>query len=264
MKNFAYKPDGTCIYCGTRGVKLSNEHIIPYGLNGSVTLPKASCSKCRDATSAVEFGVLRGLFMPLRLYTGARTRRPNSRPETVRLIARFRDPSRPNHIDVPLDQYPAMCAVVVMDRPRLLGPGTGKDQEISVVMPRGLLETDLQLSELAAEHGAVAIDLDVTLDPNVHRMFLAKVAHCFAVARLGLHAFQPFLPKPLLANDIEAMKNFVGTAEIQLERIPKEDWRNHQVQVLVDLNGTRRILVRLALFSRFGLPTYDVLAGRLK
>ncbi len=47
-----FDPVGRCIYCG-RGpdAKLTKEHIIPYGLNGHLILPAASCEICAAKTS---------------------------------------------------------------------------------------------------------------------------------------------------------------------------------------------------------------------
>jgi 5-methylcytosine-specific restriction endonuclease McrA len=33
-KPFSFKPARKCIYCGIKDVKLTEEHIIPYSLNG--------------------------------------------------------------------------------------------------------------------------------------------------------------------------------------------------------------------------------------
>jgi hypothetical protein len=45
---------GCCIYCGSKGPGLTKEHVIPAGLNGNVTLLKASCLGCADITKRFE------------------------------------------------------------------------------------------------------------------------------------------------------------------------------------------------------------------
>jgi hypothetical protein len=71
---------GQCIYCGTSEGKLSDEHIIPYGLNGDFVLRKASCAACATITSRFERDVLRNLFPAARAALGYKTRRKH--PET--------------------------------------------------------------------------------------------------------------------------------------------------------------------------------------
>lgn len=52
--HFTYPPAGYCIYCGARDCDLSDEHIIPYALNGNLVLPKASCAACAKFTQKIE------------------------------------------------------------------------------------------------------------------------------------------------------------------------------------------------------------------
>jgi 5-methylcytosine-specific restriction endonuclease McrA len=39
-----FKRIGVCIYCRDAASDLSDEHIVPYALNGNWILPKASCA----------------------------------------------------------------------------------------------------------------------------------------------------------------------------------------------------------------------------
>jgi hypothetical protein len=45
---------GRCIYCDASGVALSDEHVIPFALNGNLVIEDASCEDCRKLTSANE------------------------------------------------------------------------------------------------------------------------------------------------------------------------------------------------------------------
>src|SRR5690606_27977241 len=65
---------------------LSDEHILPLGLHGPTTLPDASCPKCGDITSEVEFRVLREHLPLARAFRGFRTRRPREQPKTQRVL----------------------------------------------------------------------------------------------------------------------------------------------------------------------------------
>ncbi len=54
------KPVNVCIYCGERAGKLKGEHVIPYGLDGTLKLKKASCQRCKGVTHAFEGHLLGG------------------------------------------------------------------------------------------------------------------------------------------------------------------------------------------------------------
>ncbi|WP_217539485.1 HNH endonuclease, partial [Stenotrophomonas sp. GbtcB23] len=47
-------PVGASIYCGATDGRLTEEHIIPKGLGGTLVLPQASCDDCAAITSLFE------------------------------------------------------------------------------------------------------------------------------------------------------------------------------------------------------------------
>src|SRR5438045_2287022 len=63
-----------CIYCGSTE-KLTDEHIIPFGLGGPWVLADASCPECCKITSRFELNVLRNFWDPARAALGMPTRR---------------------------------------------------------------------------------------------------------------------------------------------------------------------------------------------
>ena len=75
-------PFGYCIYCGAAGrrVKLTDEHVIPYALDGDAVLTKASCLACAKITGRIEQRILRGIIYEARTHLNMRTRRPKERP----------------------------------------------------------------------------------------------------------------------------------------------------------------------------------------
>ena len=76
---------GQCVYCGSKD-GLSDEHIVPFGLNGNLILEKVSCPACARITSETELRVLRGFMHRARTVGGFRTRRPKQRPEKIPLV----------------------------------------------------------------------------------------------------------------------------------------------------------------------------------
>lgn len=70
-----YPTLGFCIYCRCEGVRLTDEHIVPYSLGGAHILKGASCDACAKITSRFELKISRGLWGQARLSYGANSRR---------------------------------------------------------------------------------------------------------------------------------------------------------------------------------------------
>jgi len=87
---------GQCIYCGKKDVKLTDEHIIPLGLNGFLLLKKANCNACAAITSNFEREVLRKSLMKPRIGLDLPTRNRATRPKSIELIVQKKR-SRQNH-----------------------------------------------------------------------------------------------------------------------------------------------------------------------
>src|SRR2546430_17011582 len=67
------KKMGRCIYCGATGEQLTDENVIPYGLNGDIKLQDASCLECAKITSRFERIILRDNLSVARAALGSKT-----------------------------------------------------------------------------------------------------------------------------------------------------------------------------------------------
>jgi hypothetical protein len=117
-----YPAVGACIYCGSRELTLSNEHIIPFGLAGDLILPKASCRRCATITGEVERQCLREMLGDFRSTTRLPTRRPKKRPRTIKV--RHRD-AHGVDIDehIPTEKYPVIALWYQLPPPGVLIDG---------------------------------------------------------------------------------------------------------------------------------------------
>lgn len=70
---------GRCIYCSTTSPPLTDEHVVPYGLNGNIKLLEASCLECAKITSRFERILLRDSLSVPRAALGSRTRNKKER-----------------------------------------------------------------------------------------------------------------------------------------------------------------------------------------
>lgn len=74
VKPKVFKTIGRCIYCGRKGhaERLTREHVIPKGLNGSLIFLGASCEACRVTTARFEEEVLRSEYKIIGLWLSDR------------------------------------------------------------------------------------------------------------------------------------------------------------------------------------------------
>ena len=77
---------GKCICCGATGVKLNEEHIIPFAIGkNAMILEGACCGKCQNIILPYEQSVLRHQLGVFRAMVEAPTRNKKDRPKTIRL-----------------------------------------------------------------------------------------------------------------------------------------------------------------------------------
>ena len=239
---------GRCVYCGRADAPLSDEHIIPLGLDGEWKLLKASCEEHSRVTSRFELDVLRGALIVPRTAMRMRTRRPKERPThlKVSLKAGTQDAST----ILPVAEHPGFFALPVFAPPGNAptgGPTPGIAPSTFKVIYRRPTTAKLRRDVKADTFGAPFPDLI-----SFARM-IAKIGYCFAVARLGIDAV---LQAPVLGAILGAdslVGNFVGcipdSAETKTEGV-------HQV-ALAWTDQEVRAYVRI--FAALRAPEYLVL-----
>jgi len=193
MENhFVFPAVGQCIYCGTTepdGIRFGHEHIIPEGLAGLLVLKEASCRRCEAVINVFETRVLRETFAAARTHLNIRSKKRRLRPKTLPLG--FGRPENGNFTwrEIDLAAHPFTYFLPRFELPELLGgrpapDGTYLASGITMYMEQGGLE------KLAASGANGAY---TPFRPDDIGRFVAKVSHAFAVARLGLGAFEPLL-----------------------------------------------------------------------
>jgi hypothetical protein len=117
---------GECIYCGSTA-NLSDEHAVPYAINGPWTLLEASCGDCRDITHRFERDMARGLLPAIRAVFRMQTRRPKERPKTLPLLLVVNGEDQ--FIQVPLNEFPVFLPIIQLPPP---GVVAGRSQVLGV------------------------------------------------------------------------------------------------------------------------------------
>jgi hypothetical protein len=239
-----------CIYCGSTE-DLTDEHVIPYALEGDFVIRSASCKQCAAKTSRFERAVLRDALLAPRTALNLRTRRPSERPTSLPLLKRSGETT--SVVDVPVSEHPTYLALPIFDLPAHLRGDSSPN--LKVVTP-GVVSISVSAAtmQMAAEKFGENAGVQVTLDIYAFARMLAKIAHGFAAAA-DLGDVESFLVGPMFADD-ESIGEWVGGAPdvtLGTEGL-------HAVNVRV-IDG--QVQVRIRLFAQLGGPEYLVVVGRL-
>jgi hypothetical protein len=267
-----YKPAGCCIYCGSAGdPTLHIEHIIPKGLGGKLELPQASCEACASNTSAVEGHVISKLYGDTRALLGLRRGKgkwpdkfavlvkPAKRKSSVLKLSAEKGAGFEPRL-VSADQIPG--SIILLNFDKVAGMLRGdmattedfKSDSMSIASAsQNMLE---RLRCLGGE-----VFLGGGLSSEEFGLFLAKIAHAYATARLGIGSFIPFLTSAIRRERPMYLARYVGRAG----SVPIEPTDSLHVlqEGLCDLpNGRRLVLVRVRLFANQPIfPAYDIVVG---
>jgi hypothetical protein len=251
-----YPPVGRCIYCSSDGSDgLGDEHIIPYSLNGTRILPKASCHKCEGVTSYLEGFISRSVFWQLRTHAGMQSR--SGLPTEFPVILHFED-GREEEIMVPADIHPALVVVPKFKMPSLL-TGQMSDGNFRFTYPHWKRESAV-FDELVKNKGAKTAGVKASIKPQQFSRFLAKIAHSYAVAQLRLEGFSPLLLDLIHQRNTQNAPELVGSEE---DTPPPSTGVLHELSLVPN---NEFVVVRIRLFASssaggVAMPVYLVVAG---
>lgn len=256
LERKTYQPFGKCIYCDKED-KLSDEHIIPFGLGGTLVLPQASCPSCCDKTSRFERTILRGELWPVRVYRAMQSYRkhkkaPNSYPLVV-----VRD-GREETVQLPLDRYPILVPFPDFAPARLV-TGAVSRPGIDVA---GIINVSFgsDPTQVLRDLGATSFKSDINTHPVQFAQMVAKIGYSMAAATGALSLIKGHSSiREVIRGENNCVGDYVGTLTYPLT---KHSDQLHRVIVLPDSN-TGQLVADVQLFSDSQAPRYGVLLGEL-
>ena len=255
---------GECIYCGSKD-RLTREHIIPYSAGGRWVLPDASCGGCAAVTGAFEGELSRTILGPLRMLYNMPTRRPKDRPTQLPLKVKYSTSTDWEVAYVDRRICPFLVGLPLYPMPdALTGTVTegNRGAETSNIWIRGggfWQDREAHLQWLCNALGASEVMPTATLNTEPFCLTLAKIAHSFTVAELGVGAFDPFLPGMIRHRDLSNRAEFIGGGSGN--ELPSNHLHELAFDVAVSTNPNV-IGVRIRLLGILGTPTYHVAVGR--
>ena len=251
-----FPPVGRCIYCGgDGGGTLTKEHIFPAGIGGGLVLPRASCRSCQTEIQTFETICMRKTLLPYRKASGL-IRHPNDLPRSVPLTL---DLELKGPTQVALDMHPNV--VVLPGLRELPGVLRGRPPEPMMQFDYkifGRLDILDETKRRLQEQQVVGI----YLDGYAWLRMLAKIAHGYAIAELGLNGFSPALPDLILGRNPLLSSYLIGKCPVP-PSIP-----DNPPLLMIDMRcasmGERRfVAVNMRLFADLGgeTPVYTVITG---
>ena len=252
-----HSPVGRCIYCPDDGSNgLSDEHIVPYALNGTQILPQASCSRCGGVTSYLDGFAARSVFYQVRSSAGMQTR--TRLPDTFPVILTYPD-GREEEVMVPADIHPSTLVLPRFELPGLLS-GREPDGNFRFTYTMWMRESDA-FDEFKRSRGVVSAEVAVSIKPQQIARVLAKTAHAFAVPQLGVDGFSPLLLDLIHRRVVENAPELVGSDPYTP---PPTVGVMHELSLVPH---EKFVVVRIRLFAsssvneEHAMPVYMVVAG---
>ncbi|MAM40394.1 hypothetical protein AX777_04725 [Sphingobium yanoikuyae] len=259
---------GICIYCGITlpPEELTDEHVIPYALgHNTLIFEKSSCKQCAEIIQPYEQAVLRQQLGDFRLKVDAPSRtKKRNRPTTVTLPFVEIDGEGRLIRDLGTRTFPLAEAPLVLNLWTLPEAGIMRgDLDGSDLRGRPWSFADHTRADeinrqIAAETGAIHVAMKVgEVNRDYFLRFLAKTAHAYATADLGLDGFTPFL-NDLILNQAHDLTKFVGGT------LPLQRSATNADTVLMSI-GTARDLVAVLFqfYPSLKSPAYAIIVGAM-
>jgi hypothetical protein len=255
-RQHTYAPVGQCIYCGTTEGRLTAEHIIPESLGGMLILPAASCNACAVEIGAFEGRCVGQMFRGPRRILGLpqknRGRKRKAKPDTFDIRADGRS------VEVEAHDFPGMLVMFSFDPPGFLVNAQPTEKFTGRICIQQLPRFVERFANMRRKHGFKdEVALPVRGDAADHGRLLAKIAHSYAVAELGVGGFRPFLNNIILNKPPLHIGYYVGGL---FGDSPHGD-DLHEILLGHEFWGDTRAVVEIQLFADRAMPKYVVVAG---
>lgn len=244
-----------CIYCEST-VQLSREHILPYALGGTTTIPRGSCEKCRRITHEFETAVLRGPMQMVRYIENMPSgTKHKDAAKTIPVKVTIND--REVEIDAPRDEAPILLPFPVFGPPDYLDSRGSQLKLFSVVT--GSFGADP--TEFAKKYNAQQLEINVTgHDAIAFARMLAKIAYGNAHAQNQLGRVKDKTALVCAMMEVpDTIGQFVGTVPSPFKKYPGV---RHRIS-LHDTRDSKVLFSEVQLFASAGAPTYAVILGTL-
>jgi hypothetical protein len=246
------EPIGVCIYCESTE-DLRDEHVIPYSLGGKWFVPKASCKRCGDITSAFEGQVAHRDLLALRTAARLPSRRRRERPAKLPLSLEVGKARLELSLDP--EEHPAPFALPVFHAPRT--PHSPPCSLQAHTQALKYSKRDRLLANVAAQTKATGWWLSHP-DLTAFAQLIAKVGYTFAVATLGFERIAASKIRQLILDPTDEITCVIGGDS------PESLVTSDGVADLRCTSVDGQVRTHFRLFGREDFPVYVAIVGSLR
>ena len=248
-----FESKGACIYCGSTGVRLTDEHIVPYALGGAHVLRAASCLRCANITTKFEQRVARELWGDARVSFNAPTRRKRERKRHIVIP----DPDdQTKSLTVPASEYPGGLVFYKMCKAGLL-QGLPESVDLSGIWQFVVIDDDNRRRTFLEKHPGKLV-LRFRHVPDAFGRLLAKIAHGQILTALDPADFRPIC-LPYIIGQKSNLSYVVGGS---LDDQQPEPENGYSLSTAGFGSSDRLMLVALVrLYANTHAPAYHVVVG---
>lgn len=252
---------GKCIYCGATDVALSDEHVLPRGMNGFLVIENASCAACAEDINKFEAPIMQRHFGLLRRHLGFRSRKKLPYKAPVEL---FLKNGRRIRARVTLDDHPLSVPYIVHTQHPTFEDGIDYQTfvDLGIIHLRSEEETQRIVDRLCKRFGAVYVTTPMEVDMGMISRLVCKVGHGLAVAQFGIHNFQPVTLAYIRGLEDVYPGYYVGGARGLND--PSDRYSSLTMLEVRPLRGRPAVYAHVGLFSGIGYPIYTAVVGFLE
>ena len=247
---------GEYIYCGQREGVLSDEHSIPFGLNGPWVLRHASCDSCAKITSRFERDVMRSLWPDVRNVLAMKSRRKEKRSPSIPL--EIHENGQQRIVLIPRTEFPTYLTAPIFPPPACYWSNRPVNGVFANMESIHLSRPTFR--EASKEFpGADFIGAHANFSPEAFARMLAKIGYYTAVAVIGIKAFTTTRIRNIILATDPCIGHWVGS---WWKETINDDPNGglHQIKIVHSQPGNE-IHAMIRLFAQFGAPEYHVMLG---
>ncbi len=262
------KSVGVCIYClrAPPEVRLTAEHIIPKGLGGNLVLVDASCLECAVVTGRFEQKLLRDTFRNIRGALGISSGRRKKDRQTHAKVKRGVKPDQ-TEVELPFSEGMPFCGTFLTTPgpPNIFHGQNAPDSPYKMTFIFSPLFKSRMETYLTKHSGKGTYEFLATFwDGNFCQM-LAKIAHSFAVAHLGVDGFKPYLTEYIRAKDPPRDFTYIGGQALDVDNPALHDITlvvaPKRYRTALGIAEKEFVLVELCLLANCRAPNYLIVVG---
>ena len=242
---------GECIYCGEKDDALTDEHAMPFALNGDLVLKKASCRPCATLTSKFELSSLRGMLGRARAKLKLKSRKKTKQNFAIAV----NDGLEWKTIDFNASKYAGINQVPIFAPPAYL-LGTESNELRVMALDQIRVGSIVPPNSALPKSTKVKLKDKQLIDAWAFGKMVAKIGYCCSIAFIGYENITEKFVLPAILGEKDDLPTWFGNEPLR----PRKSNKLHEVQITV---RDSVIYAHVWLFAAYTNQPYTVVIGKI-